>query len=280
MTSKELENLEIRLLIEAINEVYDYDFSQYAMASFHRRILQFVKNSKLESISHLLAYILHDRSTFASLLNSISVTTSEMFRDPTIFKFIRESIIPYLKTFPHIRIWHAACANGEEVISLAILLKEEGIYDRCSIYATDFNEKALKNAQKGIYPIKALKEYSQNYHKSGGKATLSNYYHAKYDFAMFDKSLLKNVTFSNHNLISDSVFIEPQFILCRNAMIYFNRNLQNRVLTLFDDSLVNGGILCLGSKESLQFSSIEKSYKSLNNNYKIYRKDVNNVQNG
>lgn len=280
MTSKELENLEIRLLIEAINEVYDYDFSQYAMASFHRRILQFVKNSKLESISHLLANILHDRSTFASLLNSISVTTSEMFRDPTIFKFIRESIIPYLKTFPHIRIWHAACANGEEVISLAILLKEEGIYNRCSIYATDFNEKALKNAQKGIYPIKALKEYSQNYHKSGGKATLSNYYHAKYDFAMFDKSLLKNVTFSNHNLISDSVFIEPQFILCRNAMIYFNRNLQNRVLTLFDDSLVNGGILCLGSKESLQFSSIEKSYKSLNNNYKIYRKDVNNVQNG
>jgi chemotaxis protein methyltransferase CheR len=278
MKSKDIEKLEMSLLTDGIYQAYGYDFRHYAMASFQRRIEQFRKNNNYESITHLLAASLHSKEVFSDLVNSISVTTSEMFRDPSVFKYLREKVIPYLKTFPHIRIWHAACANGEEVISLAILLKEEGVYDRCSIYATDFNENALKNAQKGIFSVKALKEYSQNYLKSGGKATLSDYYHAKYDHVMFDKSLLKNVTFSNHNLVVDSVFIEPQLILCRNAMIYFNRELQDRVLNLFNESLASGGVLCIGSKETLQFSTIDEYYSCLQKNYKIYRKDVNASQ--
>lgn len=274
MKNEDLEKLEIKHLSEAIFEVYGFDFRQYAMASFRRRIDQFVSNNNYESISHLMARILHSRSLMVDFVNSISVTTSEMFRDPIIFLYIREHVIPYLNTFPHIRIWHAACANGEEVFSLAILLKEEGIYDRCSIYATDFNDEALHNVQKGIFPVKMLKEYSLNYQKAGGKSTLSDYYHAKYDYAIFDNKLLKNVTFSNHNLAVDSVFMETHFILCRNVMIYFNRDLQNKVLNLFDDSLINGGILCLGSKETIQFSSIEKKYKELQKNYRVFRKEI------
>lgn len=275
MKKDEIEKIELYLLTKGVFEVYGYDFREYAMASFKRRINQFVTKYNYKNITHLLSDLLYDKNLFSIFVNSISVTTSEMFRDPSVFKYLREKIIPYLKTFPHIRIWHAACANGEEVFSLAILLKEEGIYDRCSIYATDFNDDALKNAQKGIFSIKTIKEYSQNYLKAGGKATLSEYYHAKYDHVMFNNNLLKNVTFSNHNLVVDSVFMESQLILCRNAMIYFNKDLQDRVLNLFDESLTNGGILCIGSKETLQFSSIEDSYSCLHKNYKIYRKNSN-----
>lgn len=277
MKKLSLEELEISILTDAIYDVYGYDFRQYAIASFRRRIEQYLKNQGCKSITHLLADLLHSQSLFLNFVNSISVTTSEMFRDPSVFKYIREHVIPYLKTFPHIRIWHAACANGEEVLSLAILLKEEGIYDRCNIYATDFNEEALKNAKKAIFPITKIKGFSQNYQKSGGKGTLSDYYHAKYDHAIFNKNLLNNVTFSNHNLATDSVFIEPQLILCRNAMIYFNRDLQNHVLELFNASLTNSGILCIGTKESLQFSSIESYYKPLHKNYKLFQKDSNAV---
>lgn len=268
-----LNKLEFKILLDAINETYGYDFSQYAEASFKRRIENFVKNHNIKSVAHLAAELIHDKKLFGELLCFISVTTSEMFRDPSVFKYLRNKIIPYLSTFPHIRIWHAACATGEEVLSLAIVLKEEGVYDKCSIYATDFNEEALNSAKKAIYPIKAVKEYCGSYQKSGGKATLSDYYHAKYDHVIFDKSLLKNVTFSNHNLVSDSAFIESQLILCRNVMIYFNRELQNKVLTLFDKSLELGGVLCIGSKESIQFSSIEGKYNILDKNYKVYRKD-------
>jgi len=274
MKKDDLEKLEIKLLTDGIFEVYGFDFRRYAMASFRRRIEQFVSNNNYESITHLLAGILHDRSLMVNFVKSVSVTTSEMFRDPHIFLYIREHVIPYLKTFPHIRIWHAACANGEEVFSLAIMLKEEGIYDRCSIYATDMNDEAIQNVQKGIFPVKMLREYSLNYQKSGGKSTLSDYYHAKYDYAIFNSELLKNVTFANHNLAVDSVFMETHFILCRNVMIYFNRDLQNKVLNLFDDSLVNGGILCLGSKETIQFSSVENKYKELQENCRVFRKDT------
>lgn len=273
MNTNNLEQVELALLTEGIYKVYGYDFRQYAQASFKRRIQQIISKQNYSSISHLLSDIIHNEDLFIMLLNAISVTTSEMFRDPSVFKYIREKIIPYLNTFPHIRIWHAACAGGEEVYSLAIILKEEGIYDHCSIYATDLNSEAIKCAETGIYPIKKLKEYSKNYQKSGGKGTLSDYYIAKYDHALFDKSLLKNVTFSNHNLTTDSVFIEPQLILCRNVLIYFNKELQSKVLKLFKDSLINGGILCLGSKESIQFSQVENDFKCLEKTYKIYKKE-------
>lgn len=264
--------LELDLLSEGIYRAYGYDFRNYARASFSRRIEQFVKLKDFDSISHLLGHILHNRQIFFELVSSISVTTSDMFRDPDVFLFIREKVIPYLKTFPHLRIWHAACANGEEVYSLAILLREEGLYDRCSIYATDLNEQALENVKQGIYPVGRIKDFSKNYLAAGGKFSLSDYYHAKYDNAIFDRSLLKNITFAHHNLSVDSVFQEANLILCRNVMIYFNRQLQDRVLSLLENSLVNGGVLCLGTKESLSLSSVESAFEPLNRELKIFKK--------
>ncbi len=279
MNKKECENLELKLLTIAIYEGYGLDFREYAMASFRRRIEFFIKKHNYTNITNLTSDIIHNSETLRLLIDSISVTTSEMFRDPEVFLYIRSKIIPYLKTFPHIRIWHAGCANGEEVYSLAILLKEEGLYDRCSIYATDINETALTNVKEGIFPIKKMKEYSSNYQKSGGKLSLSEYYHAKYDSVKFDKSLIQNVTFSTHNLATDSVFMETQFVLCRNAMIYFDENLQERVLSLFNESLINGGVLCIGNKESIGFSSIQDSFQPFHKDYKIYRKNINGEDN-
>ncbi len=277
MNTKECEKLELKLLTIAIFEAYGIDFREYSMASFRRRIESFIQKYEYESITHLTAGIIHNKESLNLLIESISVTTSEMFRDPEIFLYIRNTIIPYLKTFPHIRIWHAGCANGEEVYSLAIMLKEEGIYDRCSIYATDINEEALKNVKKGIFPIKKMKEYSVNYQKSGGRESLSEYYHAKYDSVIFNKDLIKNVTFSTHNLAVDSVFMETQFILCRNAMIYFNENLQNRVISLFNESLINGGVLCIGNKESIRLSPVSGNFIPYNKDFKIYRKNVSDA---
>lgn len=272
MSNEEIETIELELFVHGLNQAYGIDFTQYAKASFKRRVHNYITTHKIPTITTLLSMALHDKEFAENLISSISVTTSEMFRDPAVFNFIRHEVIPYLKTFPSIRVWHAACANGEEVYSLAILLKEEGIYDRCTIYATDFNEVALENARKGIFPLKHIKEYTKNYQRAGGKATLSDYYHAKYDHVIFDKELMKNVTFQHHNLTADSVFIDAQFILCRNAMIYFNSKLQDRVLSLFDESLEVGGVLCLGSKESLKFSSVSEKFKFMDEHFKIYQK--------
>lgn len=272
MTGKDLDELELELLCKGIYEAYGYDFREYAQASFSRRIEQFVKSGGYRSTSHLLADVLHDKEVLGQLVTAISVTTSDMFRDPQVFQYIRKELIPYLKSFPHIRIWHAACANGEEVYSLAILLQEEEIYDRCSIYATDLNESALANVQKGIYPVSRIKDFSRNYQQAGGRGTLSDYYHARYDHAIFDRKLLKNITFANHNLTVDTVFMEAHLILCRNVMIYFNRELQNRVLSLLDSSLAGGGILCLGTKETLAMSPVESHFETLEREMKIYKK--------
>lgn len=244
------------------------------MASFKRRVKLFLQRYKYRNISRLTEDLIHDESIFYQFTKSVSVTSSEMFRDPMVFRYIREYVIPYLSSFPHIRIWHAACAKGEEVYSLAIMLKEEGIYDRCTIYATDMNQEALERVQQGIFPLKKMQDYSRNYQLSGGKNTLSDYYHAKYDDVIFNKDLIKNVTFSNHNLTMDGVFMETQFILCRNVMIYFNQELQNRVLNLFNDSLIMGGVLCLGNKETIKYSTIEDKFSVISMDNKIYRKDV------
>ncbi len=266
------EKLEIELLCSGIYDAYGYDFRQYAKASFTRRINQFVSDNGYSSITRLLAEILHNEDLIHTLIKSISVTTSDMFRDPHIFKLIRATVIPYLKTFPNIRIWHAACGRGEEVFSMAIMLKEEKIYDNCTIYATDMNDAALESVQKGIYHISRIKDFTGNYIKSGGRSSLSDYYHAKYNNVKFDNKLLENVTFANHNLSVDSIFLEANLILCRNAMIYFDSNLQKRVLNLLDGSLSNGGILCIGSKESLVGTELAHNYKSLSDGMKIYKK--------
>ncbi len=275
---KNIENIEINLLLEAIFQRYGYDFRNYAKASIKRRILAFLAahpnliKQEDEKLSQLIPLILYDQDLFQELLQYFSVTVTEMFRDPELFKVLREQIIPYLKTFPHVRIWHAGCSTGEEVYSTAIILQEEGLYDRTTIYATDFNDEALDKAQKGIYKLEAGKDFSKNYQKSGGKKSLSYYYHANYDAMIFDKNLRKNVTFSNHNLVLDGSFGEMHLIICRNVIIYFDKVLQNRIFSLFDESLCDNGFLVLGSKETLSFSSMERYFSVIDKKWKIYQK--------
>jgi chemotaxis protein methyltransferase CheR len=194
-----------------------------------------------------------------------------MFRDPWFFMTLRKKVIPFLRTFPFINVWQAGCATGEEVYSLAILLKEEGLYDRTRIYATDFNDAALERAKTRIYPLDRIKEYSVNYQKAGGQKSLANYYRARYQSIILDAALLDNITFANHNLATDGVFAEMHLILCRNVLIYFDRNLQNRVLSIFRDSLCYNGFLCLGSKETLQFSAVQPDFVEFATKERIYQ---------
>ena len=276
---KNIENIEINLLLEGIFQRYGYDFRNYARASIKRRILSFLATHpnlgelEDEKFSRLIPPILYDENLFRELLQCFSVTVTEMFRDPELFKALRERVIPYLKTFPHVRIWHAGCSTGEEVYSTAIILKEEGLYDRSTIYATDFNDGALDTARKGIYKLESGKEFSKNYQKSGGRKSLSSYYHANYDAMIFDKELRKNVTFSNHNLVLDGSFGEMHLIICRNVLIYFDKTLQNRILNLFDESLCDNGFFVLGSKETINFSDIEKHFSVIDKKWKIYQKN-------
>ena len=265
------EGLELDLLVEAIYKRYGYDFRQYAPASFKRRVKNHLAKNNLVHISDLISEILHDEVQFQSLLFDISVTVTEMFRDPWFFSALREKVLPFLKTFPFINIWVAGCATGEEVYSLAILLKEEELYRRCQIYATDFNSAALEKARGRIFSLNDIQKYHQNYLEAGGLHSLTDYYLAQYDAAIFDPALLERVTFASHNLATDSVFGEMNLILCRNVLIYFNRTLQNRVLTLFHNSLRHNGFLCLGSSETIEFSSISQKFLNIAPNERIYQ---------
>lgn len=267
-------NLEIRLLLEAIYSKYGYDFRDYGKAHIKRRILHRLSTSKLNNISELQHKIIYDKEYLKTILEDLSITVTEMFRDPDFYKAVKNEIFPLLKTYPYFKIWHAGCATGQEVYSLAILLKEEGIYDRAQIYATDFNQLALQKAKDGIYPIERIKEYTQNYQKAGGKNSLSDYYTAKYESVIIDKSLKKNIVFADHNLVTDGVFAEVNMIICRNVLIYFNKELQDRVLQLFEDSLITGGFLCLGSKESMRFARNFRNFQTIVNNQKIYKKKL------
>ena len=204
----------------------------------------------------MIPMILRDRELFSRLARDFSIAVTEMFRDPFVYKAVRNKVIPVLRTWPHFKIWHAGCATGEEVYSLAIVLKEEGVYDRATIYATDFNDEALEQAREGIFEIGKLQEATRNYQQAGGKASLAEYYHARYDAAVMDSALKERIVFSGHNLASDSVFGDMHLVFCRNVLIYFNRELQNRALGLFTESLVHGGFLCLGTKEDLRFSNV------------------------
>ena len=270
------ENIEIQLFLEAIYLKYGYDFRNYSKASIKRRLEQRLLRSGLPNISSMQYKILHDKSFFETLFLDLSINVTEMFRDPLFYKAIRKSVIPLLKTYPYIKIWHAGCSTGEEVYSMAILLKEEGLLDKVLIYATDVNENVLKKAKEGIYPIDQIKEYTTNYQMSGGKASFADYYVAKYDAAIMDQSLKKNLVFSQHNLATDSVFGEMHMIICRNVLIYFNKELQNSVISLFDESLIRKGLLCLGSKESLKFSKYVNHFSELVTEQKIYQKKMLN----
>ncbi len=268
----QLNAFEVTLFLEAIYLNYGFDFRNYAKASIKRRIVRVMISNGYSKISELTADVIKKRPLLDIILKEFSITVTEMFRDPTFFVSLRQNVVPYLSTYPFIKIWHAGCATGEEVYSLAILLKEEGIYDKCTIFATDYNNEALEKAKQGIYSIQDIKNYSTNYQLTKGSASLSTYYHANYNAVIMDKSLSKNITFANHNLVVDGVFGEMHLILCRNVLIYFNKELQNRVLSVFNNSLVKKGFLALGSKETIKFSSIEKDYKVIDTSNKIYKK--------
>ncbi len=272
MRKEEIEEIELTLFLDAIHRRYGHDFRNYAKSSIKRRLRNVLLRVGYKTVSDMISPVLHDESFFETLIYELSITVTEMFRDPEFFKVMRGQIIPYLKTHPFVKIWHAGCATGEEVYSLAIVFKEEGFYDRATIFSTDFNDVALHKAREGIYPLDKMKDYTANYQRSGGTGSFSQYYHAGYDAAVLDPSLRKNIAFANHNLVTDGVFSEVHLIVCRNVLIYFDKTLQSRVLKLFRDSLVHGGILALGSKEALQFSDVANDFKTLNDKWKIYQK--------
>jgi chemotaxis protein methyltransferase CheR len=268
----DLEEIELSLLLEGVFRQYGFDFREYAAASLRRRVWRRVHAEGLETISALQAKLLHDPASMERFLLDLSINVTAMFRDPTFYLAFREKVVPALRTYPFTRIWVAGCSTGEEVYSLAILLEEEGLYDRTRIYATDINESVLDRARSGVFPLDKMREYTQNYIKAGGTRAFSEYYLAKYDGAQFQRSLIENVVFAQHNLVSDRSFNEFNVIVCRNVMIYFDRTLQDHVHRLFYESLATFGVLGLGHKESIRFSPHDDAYEELDPSEKLYRK--------
>ena len=271
-SNTDLLNIEIHLLLEAIFLKYGYDFRNYSKAHIRRRVLSRIGLSNIETVTELLNKVLRDPGFFREFLDDLSINVTEMFRDPGFYKSFRETIVPKLKTYTFFKVWHAGCSTGEEVYSLAILLKEEGLLDRCQVYATDFNRKVLEIAKEGVYQKAEMEQYERNYQLSGGKRKLSDYYKSMYGSVMFNKELSDRIVFADHNLVTDSVFAEVNLILCRNVLIYFEKSLQDKVLSLLCESLVPSGILCLGTKESLRFSQVEKQFESIDEKQKIFKK--------
>ncbi len=267
-----VEDIEIPLLLEALYQRYHYDFRQYAGASIKRRLLQARAQLGFSSISAMQDSLLHNPDTVPRLLNYLTVQVSEMFRDPSYYRALREKVLPHLRTYPSLKVWIAGCSNGEELYSLAILFREEGLDQRTLFYATDINPSALQAAEAGVYPLDQIQKFTANHQKSGAKSSLSDYYTADYGRAVFDKSLRSRVVFSDHSLVTDAVFAEMHLISCRNVLIYFDRELQDRALGLFKDSLARKGFLGLGSKESLRFSAHAASFSEFVSEDRIYQR--------
>jgi chemotaxis protein methyltransferase CheR len=268
----ELERIETDLLLEGIYRRYGFDFREYAPASLKRRLWRRIHAEGLESVSALQERVLHDSACMERLLLDLSINVTAMYRDPTFYAAFRERVVPALRTYPFVRIWNAGCSTGEEVYSLAILLDEEGLYGKTRIYATDINESVLERARAGIFPLDKMQEYTQNYISAGGNRSFSEYYVANYEGAIFSRSLIENVVFAQHNLVSDRSFNEFHVIMCRNVMIYFDKPLQDHVHHLFHDSLAMFGVLGLGHKESIRFSPHEDRYEALDADERLYRK--------
>lgn len=263
----------IQGLLDAVYERYGFDFREYAPASLRRRVLSVLEAERLESIAALQRALISDLDCMERFLLTLSVNTTSMFRDPGFHRVFREQVVPHLRTYPFVRIWHAGCATGEEVYSTAIILQEEGLYPRCRIYATDMNKAVLEKAQAGVYPLSAIQEYTRHYIAAGGRSCFSDYYVARYDRAMLQPALRQNVVFAQHNLVSDGSFNEFQVILCRNVLIYFNRSLQSRVHGLLYDSLCPLGFLALGMRESMTFTPHESQYDGFDCRHRIYRRN-------
>jgi chemotaxis protein methyltransferase CheR len=268
----DVDEIELSLLLEGVYRRYGFDFREYAPASLRRRVWRRVHAEGLTTLSALQDRLLHDPSCMERLLLDLSINVTAMFRDPSFYLAFRQKVVPLLRTYPFTRIWVAGCSTGEEVYSLAILLHEEGVSDRARIYATDINESVLERARAGVFPLDKMREYTQNYIRAGGERAFSEYYLAKYDGAQFQRSLVDNVVFAQHNLVSDRSFNEFNVIVCRNVMIYFDRALQDRVHRLFYDSLVMFGVLALGAKESIRFSPHESAYEELDAAERLYKK--------
>ena len=274
MKRNEIERVEVQLLLEAVYRRYGYDFRSYARASIDRRVRQFLSGQRLGVISDLIPRVIHDEALFSELVQYFSIGVTEMFRDPLVYRALRAKVVPLLRSYPFMKVWHAGCATGEEVYSMAILLEEENLYKRATIYGTDFNDDALARAREGIYPADKVKDYTRNYQQGGGKGSFSEYYHARYKSAVLNPGLSEHITFANHNLVTDTAFGEMHLVFCRNVLIYFNRELQNRVLGVIDQSLIRGGFLCLGNKEDLRFTAVEEGYEVVDADARIYRKKV------
>lgn len=268
----ETRRIEIGLLLEAIYLKYGYDFRNYARAHVKRRIEHRLAMSELSSVSQLQHKVLHDPGFFDLLLLDLSINVTAMFRDPEFYRAVRSEVAPHLETYPFIRVWHAGCSAGQEVYSMAILLKEEGLKERAQVYATDFNELILKRAKDGIYPADRIREYTANYQAAGGRRSFADYYTARYDSVAVKGALKERILFSQHNLATDGVFGEMNLILCRNVLIYFDQALQDRAVKLFYDSLCPGGFLCLGSRESLKFSEYADRFEPVSEKFRIFRK--------
>ncbi len=267
-----LEQIELSLLLEGVFQQYGYDFRNYAHASIKRRILARVQEEGLRSISELQARVLHDPACLERLLLGLTVHVTALFRDPGFYRALRTLAVPWLRTYPFVRLWVAGCSTGEEVYSLAILLEEEKLYDRCRIYATDLGDPVLAKAKAGIFPLASMQEYSDNYFKASGQKSFSDYYTASHDHALLSPALRRNVVFAQHNLVTDASFNEFHLVLCRNVMIYFDKTLQDRVHQLLYDSLAPLGLLGLGRNESLRFTPCESGYEEVDARERIYRK--------
>jgi chemotaxis protein methyltransferase CheR len=268
----DVDEIELALLLEGVYRRYGFDFREYAPASLRRRVWRRVHAEGLSTISALQDKLLHDSACMERLLLDLSINVTAMYRDPAFYVTFREKVVPLLRTYPFTRIWVAGCSTGEEVYSLAILLAEEGVYERTRIYATDINESVLDRARAGVFPLDKMREYTENYIKAGGQRAFSEYYLAKYDGAQFQRSLVENVVFAQHNLVSDRSFNEFNVVVCRNVMIYFDRALQDRVHRLFYESLTMFGVLALGAKESIKFSPFEDRFEDLDASERLYKK--------
>lgn len=267
-----IEDIEIQLLLEALYHRYHYDFRDYAQASIKRRLRQARQQLGFSTFSGLQDGLLHDPGLVPRLMDFLTVQVSEMFRDPAYYRAIREKVIPHLRTYPSLKVWIAGCSQGEELYSFVILFKEEGLLERTLFYATDINPQALEAARSGVYALDRMQGFTQNYQKAGGQAAFSDYYTAAYGRAAFDKALRTQVVFSDHSLVTDAAFAEVQLVSCRNVLIYFSRELQDRAIGLFRESLPRNGFLGLGSKESLRFSAHAGAFAEFDREGRIYQR--------
>ncbi|RRS06299.1 protein-glutamate O-methyltransferase CheR [Aquabacterium soli] len=265
-------DLEIRLFLEGVFQQYHYDFRQYSMASLRRRLVLAMERHGCDTLSSLQSRVLREPELFAQMLQYFTVQVSDLFRDPGYFRALREAVVPLLQTYPSIKVWVAGCSTGEEVWSMAILLRETGLLDRSLVYATDINAQSLKTAEAGVYPIERAAQFSRNYLQAGGTGSLSDYYTAGYEAIVFDRQLKKHIVFADHSLATDHVFSEMHLVSCRNVLIYFDRALQDRAVGLFRDALVPRGFLGLGSKETLRFGAHEHVFEPWQAEERLYRR--------